>query len=202
MIKSLFKHAFGHPSGVVGWIGGMIMARTNQEVARQSIELLDVQPRDLVLDIGCGPGVSIQLLSPYVSSGWVVGLDPSQEMVKQATRRNANDIGRGKAEIRRGVAERLPFENATFDKVLAINSMHVWPDALAGLREVERVLKPGGKVVLGFTRHASQSQDGLVELLTAAGFTDAKVLDNHENFYAYATHHSQNNEGVNDPHKW
>jgi ubiquinone/menaquinone biosynthesis C-methylase UbiE len=177
LVESILMRAFGRPAGVLGRLGGRIMARTNQWMAQRTIELLDVQPGDKVLEIGFGPGVGIQLLASSAASGWVAGIDPSQEMVEQATARNAAGIGTGRVELRRGSVERLPFENDTFDKALAINSMQVWPDAVAGLREIRRVLRPGGRMVLGFTRYSGQAKEGLTETLTAAGLADVQVVE-------------------------
>ena len=188
LVESILRRAFGRPTGVLGRLGGLIMARTNQWMAQRTIELLDVQPGDRVLEIGFGPGVGIQLLAGSASSGWVAGIDPSPEMVAQATARNAAGIGAGRVELRRGSVERLPFANATFDKALAINSMQVWPDAVAGLREVRRVLRPGSSMALGFTRYAGQAKEGLTETLTAAGFADAQVVDVDGEFCVLATH--------------
>ena len=58
-------------------------------------------------------------------------------MVEQATARNAEAIERGVVDLRHGSVEELPFEDGTFDAVLAINSMQVWPDVTAGLHEVK-----------------------------------------------------------------
>lgn len=194
LVESILMRAFGRPTGVLGRLGGMIMARTNQWMARRTIELLDVQPGDRVLEIGFGPGVGIQLLAGSASSGWVAGIDPSQEMVEQATARNAADIGTGRVELRRGSVERLPFENATFDRALAINSIQVWADAVAGLREIRRVLKPGGRVALGFTRYSGQAREGLTETLTAAGFADAQVVDVDGEFCVLAINPDESDE--------
>jgi len=178
--------AFGRPTGVLGRLGGIIMARTNRRIAGRAIELLDVQPNDRVLEVGFGPGVGIQLLVSLLTSGRVAGIDYSEEMVEQARVRNANAIETGRVELRRGSVESLPFENDAFDKALAINSMQVWPSAVAGLREIRRVMKPGGRVVLGFTRHSGQPKQGLTELLTAAGFAAAHVRDMGRDFCALA----------------
>ena len=69
----------------------------------------------------------------------------------------------------------MPFDHDSFEKVLAINSMQVWPDAMAGLREIRRVLKPAGRIALGFTIYSGQPNEGLPELLLSTGFTDANV---------------------------
>jgi SAM-dependent methyltransferase len=162
LAKSIFMHAFGRPKGVLGRLGGIIMARTNQKVVAWAIDLLDVQPDDSVLEVGFGPGVGIELLAKAVASGRVAGVDDSKEMVAQATARNAQAIGRRRVDLQRSSVERLPFEDNTFQKALAINSLQVWPDAIAGLREMRRVVKVGGTVALGFNRHSGQPKSGLV----------------------------------------
>lgn len=146
-------------------------------MARRAIGFLEVQPEDRVLEIGFGPGVGIQLLAGTVSSGRVAGIDLSEEMVRQAVDRNRSGIKAGVVELRQGSVERLPYESAAFDKALAINSMQLWPDAVAGLREARRVLRPRGRIALGFTRHSGQGKDGLPDTLKAAGFVDARVVD-------------------------
>ena len=66
--------------------------------------------------------------------------DYSKEMVEQATVRNALAIEVGRVDLREGSVDRLPFDDETFNSALAVNSMQVWPDALAGLREIRRVM--------------------------------------------------------------
>jgi ubiquinone/menaquinone biosynthesis C-methylase UbiE len=185
-MKRILMRAFGRPQGVLGRLGGLIIARMNRNMAVRTIGLLEVQPHDHVLEIGFGPGVGIALLAWVVSSGRVVGVDISEEMVEQVRVRNAESIQSGKAELRRGSVESLPFKNETFDKALAINSMQVWPDAVAGLREPRRVLKAGGRVALGFTSHSGQSKEGLTAALTAAGFADVHAVDIDQDFCALA----------------
>jgi ubiquinone/menaquinone biosynthesis C-methylase UbiE len=113
-------------------------------------------------------------------------VDVSGEMVEQARVRNVEAIQRGKVELQRGSVEALPFAPETFDKAMAINAMQVWPDAVAGLREIWRVLKPRGRVALGFTPYAGQPQAGLTDVLTTAGFAAAQVVDIETDFCALA----------------
>jgi len=162
------------------------MARTNQKCAAWVIDLLHVQPSDKVVEIGFGPGVGIQLLTSSASAGYVAGVDPSKEMVAQATTRNKKAIENGRVELRHGSVASLPFAGNTFDKAMAINSMQVWPDVVAGLREVRRVLKAGGEVALGFTPNSGQANSGLTDTLTAAGFAKAHVVERDKDFCALA----------------
>ena len=176
----ILMRMFGRPKGILGRLGGIIMARTNQPCAAWVIDLLGIQPHDSVLEVGFGPGVGIELLARSVSEGYIAGVDPSEEMVEQARARNVNAMESSRGDLRYGSVERLPFEDNTFTKALAINSMQVWPDAVAGLREMRRVMTPGGSIALGFTPYSGQSKGGLPEMLTAAGFTEAHVVEAEE----------------------
>ena len=184
VLKSTLMRMFGRPTGTLGNLGGIIMARTDAAFARSVISLLDVQPREEVLEVGFGPGVGIQLLAR--SAGRVTGVDCSREMVQQAKARNTEAIASGVVDLRHGSVEDLPFEDATFDAALAINSMQVWPDVMAGLREVSRVTRSGGRVALGFTPYSGRSKAGIQELLSAAGFAQVRVVDTEHGFCVLA----------------
>jgi len=185
--KAILMRAFGHPKGALGRLGGIVMARMNQRMAARAIELLDVQPSNKILEVGFGPGVAIQLLAKSVLSGRVAGIDPSEEMIAQAAARNRKAIESGQVDLCRGSAERLPFADNSFDRVLTINSMQIWPDAIAGLREMRRVMKPSGRIAVGFTRYSGQPKSGLIEKVVAAGFAHAQVVESEEGFCALAT---------------
>jgi len=178
--------AFGRPKGMLGKLGGIILARTKHEFTAWFIELLDIQPHDKVLEVGFGPGVSIERLATLASEGYVAGADASAVMVKQATARNAEAIKDGRVDLRHGSVECLPFDDDAFDKACAINSMQVWTDATAGLREMRRVLKTGGTIALGFDPNSRQPSSGLPALLTEAGFVQARVIESHLGFCALA----------------
>ncbi|HEX7044598.1 MAG TPA: methyltransferase domain-containing protein [Burkholderiales bacterium] len=185
----LRRRLFGRPQGLLGKLGGAIMARVNRGAAERAVALLAPQPGDAVLEIGFGPGVGIEVLVRAASAGRVAGVDPSFEMLEQARSRNAEAIGRGQVDLRLGSVERLPFDDETFDAAMSINSMPMWPDALQGLREICRVLRPGGRVVLGFTRHSGQRRNDVPELLARAGFVEVSVHtggEREEDFFVLA----------------
>jgi ubiquinone/menaquinone biosynthesis C-methylase UbiE len=107
-------------------------------------------------------------------------------MVRQARARNAKAIESGRVDLRRDSVHKLPFDSDTFDMAIAINSMQVWPDAAAGLREIRRVLKSGGRIALGFTPYSGQRSEGLTEILATSGFTEAHVVRKDQDFCALA----------------
>ncbi|WP_321895421.1 class I SAM-dependent methyltransferase [Paraburkholderia heleia] len=176
-LERVLMRTFGRPEGILGRLGGAVMARMNQPCAAWAIGLLEIRENDRVLEIGFGPGAGIQLLAAATRSGHVDGIDPSQEMLEQATARNGAAMARGLVGLRIGSVERLPFDDNTFDKVLAINSMQVWQDSETGLAEIRRAMKAGGTVALGFTTYSGQEPGGLIERLTAAGFVEAKLVE-------------------------
>ena len=186
-MQSILMRAFGRPQGALGRLGGVIMARTNGECGTWVAGLLEVTAEDRVLEVGFGPGVVIERLAKLAAAGHVAGIDQSREMVKQARARNAAAVQSGLVEIRLGCVESLPFDDSSFDKTLAINSMQVWPDPAAGLREIYRVMQPGARVALGFTPYSGQPNKGIAEALTAAGFRQAHVVESDKGFCALAT---------------
>lgn len=182
----LLLRMFGRPSGVLGRLGGRIMARMNEACARWAIGVLDIGPNDAVLEVGFGSGVAVALLAARASKGHVAGIDVSREMVAQASARNRAAIDAGRVELRHGSALGLPFAAASFDKALAVNSMQLWPDVGKGLSELARVLKARGRVALAFTPHSGQQQARLAGALAAAGFVDATLVESEDGFCATA----------------
>jgi len=167
--QKLLMQMFGRPSGLLGRIGGLILSFEKGEFIPWVVEQLAIAPGAQILEVGFGPGVALQYVAKQTPAGQIVGVDYSDVMVQQATKRNATAIAAGKIEVHYGSASALPIPDETFDGAFSINSMQLWPDAVAGLREIRRVLKAGGKVALGFTAHAGQAAEALPGLATAAG---------------------------------
>jgi ubiquinone/menaquinone biosynthesis C-methylase UbiE len=120
------------------------MASDHRELTDWTIDQLLLQSRDHVLDIGCGSGVAIEKASAIVTQGHVEGIDYSPTMLRQAEARNKHAIESGHVKIRRGEVSALPFADRSFDKACAIETFYFWPNPPEDLREVQRVLKPGG----------------------------------------------------------
>lgn len=167
-----FASQFAVPHGVLGHIAGWLMAG-NDEMIAKTVDLLDLQPTDAVLEIGSGPGYALARAAARASKGFVAGVDVSDVMIAQARRRNRAAINAGRMELRQAGVSALPYPDARFDKALAINSYYFWPRPEADLREVSRVLKPGGTLALGLrvrdaSRGALYNQRSLSEEQIAA----------------------------------
>jgi ubiquinone/menaquinone biosynthesis C-methylase UbiE len=186
LMQSVLMRAFGRPQGILGRLGGAIMARMNEPFGNWVLDQLAVQPTDHLLEVGFGPGVIVRNLSRRAPEGHVAGVDASPVMVEQARARCTAAIRSGRVDLCLGSAESLPFADNRFDKALAINSMQVWQEPAAGLREIRRVLKPGGLVALGFTSYSGQARDGLLEQLSAAGFRASEMKETGNGFCALA----------------
>lgn len=185
--RNVLMRAFGRPQGILGKLGGVIMARTNAEFGAWVSSLLKVRASESVLEVGFGPGSVIRHLTALPAEGQVAGIDRSSEMVQQALARNATAVQSGRVDLRLGSVASLPFRENAFHKAMAVNSMQVWPSAVAGLQEIRRVLKPGGKIALGFTHHSGQPNKGLDTLPAAAGFTDVRIVAADKGFCVLAT---------------
>lgn len=186
-MQAVLRRMFGQPEGLLGRVGGVVMARMNAACGAWVVGLLDIDRFDRVLEVGFGPGAIIRILSQRASRGYVVGVDLSREMVRQAERRNAAAIRSGRVALQQGTVDNLPFADASFDKVLSINSLQLWGDVFTGLKEIRRVMRPGGRLALGFTPQARQASKGLAETVVAAGFARPKLLHRDGSFCVLAT---------------
>jgi ubiquinone/menaquinone biosynthesis C-methylase UbiE len=101
-----------------------------------------------VLDVGCGGGRTVQKLAGMTTVSKVFGIDLSEESVAISRKTNGQLIGSGRVEIIHGTVSRLPFAENVFDLVTAVETYYFWPDLVTDLREIARVLKPGGQLAI------------------------------------------------------
>jgi len=123
------------------------MAKMNRDMELTAVDEIDPGPSDAVLSVGFGPGVGIAELAARLVEGRVMGIDPSRTMVEQARRRNRAGSATARVDRRGAAAEAIPWPDDSFDGVLAVNSMQMWEPLDLALREVARVLVPGGTFV-------------------------------------------------------
>jgi SAM-dependent methyltransferase len=184
-LRQAIVRQFGQPTGLVGRLVGLVMAArpSNRERNRRTIELLEIQPEDRVLEIGYGPGLAVQWAAERAVRGKVVGVDHSDPMHAQAARRNARAIEAGLVELHIASVDALPAFTSPFDKIFAVNVHLFWPDPVRALARLAAVMKPGGTIALTFqprSRGATNEEtrrgaERIAESLRAAGFGDVRA---------------------------
>jgi ubiquinone/menaquinone biosynthesis C-methylase UbiE len=136
--------------GPIGRVIAWIMARETQRDNLLAIEALDLRATDHVLDIGTGHGWALARIASQTPNGTVTGLDPSSLMVEIAKRRSATLVRDGKITIEQAHVAHLPLPDAGVDKAMSVHTLYFWPDLGASLKEIARVLRPQGRLVLVF----------------------------------------------------
>ena len=129
---------------------GEKMERHHLDITEKTIRRMELRPGERVLDLGCGSGWATRLLARLVSDGaegfgQVVGVDVSDEMIRQA--RGASKDFENILYVW-GSAEKIPWEENFFDKVLSVESFYYYPDQDRALMELFRVMAPRGRMFI------------------------------------------------------
>ena len=182
------------PTGPLGRRALQAMNRTHATLTDWGLQHLRIEKNATILDIGCGGGRTVQRLASLAPEGTVEGIDYSAASVAASRATNAREIETGRVQIHLASVAALPFPDCTFDLATAVETHYYWPDLPANLREVFRVLKPGGtfaliaetyrggrlnalySLVMPLLRAAYLSDAEHRDLLTQAGFTDVSTL--------------------------
>jgi len=123
------------------------MGRFSRPLSEVFLRELDPSPEARILDVGCGTGALTAALVEAVGADHVSGVDPSEPFV-EAMRDRFPEV-----DIRHARAEQLPFDDDTFDLALAQLVVHFMGDPVAGLTEMGRVVRPGGRVAASVWDH-------------------------------------------------
>ncbi|MCP4082828.1 MAG: methyltransferase domain-containing protein [Planctomycetaceae bacterium] len=184
-IRSYVIGQFKNPHGLVGHLAGWIMAKrgSNRERNSWTVELLDVQPTDRILEIGCGPGLALQKCARLATDGHVVGVDHSPTMLWQARSRNEQSIKAGRVELRLGDLAILKTFLEPFDKVLSANVAQFFQDKAVAYRQIFAITAPGGTVATTYLprsknpsrRDALKFAENIKKYMASSGFVEIRI---------------------------
>jgi ubiquinone/menaquinone biosynthesis C-methylase UbiE len=183
-----------------GWLGQFVLWNMNlrhSKVTDWGLSHISVGKNETVLDVGCGGGKTVSKLASMATQGKVYGVDHSKAGVAMATKINRESINMARVEIREASVSQLPFSANMFDLVTAVETHFWWPDLQADMREVFRVVKPDGRLIIiaeiykgAKTRTAKLAEKYLPlsgmallgvdehrELFSNAGFTDIQIME-------------------------
>lgn len=134
-----------------GWLGRILVRGMNAGHAgltRWGLSNVTLPECANALDIGCGGGRTLTFLASLAGRGQAVGIDYSKDAIAVAWKKNRNRIARGRVAVFHGTVSSMPFADATFDLVTAVETYYFWPDIAADLAEVRRVMKPNSQLVI------------------------------------------------------
>ncbi|HXJ06323.1 MAG TPA: class I SAM-dependent methyltransferase [Candidatus Acidoferrum sp.] len=186
-----------------GWLGRFTLWRMNKSHSKLTdwgLARISVEKHDTILDVGCGGGRTISKLAALATHGKVYGIDYSEDSVVISQKTNARFIQSGRVEIRQASVSQLPFPDNTFDSVSAVETHFWWPNLPGDMREIFRVLKPGGTLILiaevykGANtmvsrlaeKYASRTGMKLLsasehrDLFANAGYTDIEIIEEYK----------------------
>lgn len=133
------------PGGILAGKVGNEMNKTNGLLYDFTLDTMQLKDNEAVLEIGFGNGKFFDKIFSVAEGLTISGLDFSPEMVKEAIANNPTTTSAGKLDLQFGSSDRMPFADNSFDKVFCINVIYFWECPADHLKEIYRVLKPGGK---------------------------------------------------------
>lgn len=177
------------PSGIIGSIVAAVMGRETDATNDEAIAMLAPMPGETIIDIGTGNGRALPKIAALTVTGLVSGVDHSPLMCARARRHCRALFAEGRVRIETAESGRLPFSDGEFDAALSVHTIYFWENVEAQFIEIARILKPAGRLVLGFRASGEPGADDfpkevyrfcsdaeVTAFAHAAGFTLQKVL--------------------------
>lgn len=116
------------------------------ERQKWAVDILDVQPRDRVLEIGCGSGLAVSLVCAQLQGGHILAVDRSPAMISRARQKNLSELASGKLEFLTGAFAEIDWARRKFDKIFAFNVNIFWMESDEDMKVLRRLLAPKGVV--------------------------------------------------------
>jgi SAM-dependent methyltransferase len=180
------------------WVGRFVLWMMNlshSSLTDWGLTHVRIEEHFTILDVGCGGGRTIQKLAAMATKGMIYGVDYAEGSVIASRAKNAPSIQSGQVEVQQASVSRLPFPEGRFDLVTAVETQYYWPDPVNDMREILRVLKPGGKLmviaesyksgtsnklqepVMKLLRSSNMDVEGHRGLFSMAGYTDVQIFE-------------------------
>ena len=186
------------PTGHGGKLVAKRMNREHEQLTLWGLTKATIGSDFVILDVGCGGGKTLSRLAELAPNGKVFGIDHSADMVEYSKKINEKLIAQKRVEIVAGSVEKMSFKDGFFDLVTAFETYYFWRSFLDAVKEIKRVLKPSGKLLLvnemvqdgtyevAHAKLIEQTHVRLIPLeeikktMQAVGFVDVKVFTNSE----------------------
>ncbi len=157
-LKKIIIKQFGKPTGTLGRLVGWLLSIKNNDRVQWTFEKLRLQPNDKLLEIGYGSGVTLKKVADNLTSGFIAGIDHSEIMMEQASRRNKKHIVNGKAKLECGTVLDLKYPENHFDIIYGSNVHFFWKNPVKEFKQLVLFLKPGGRLVMVFQPRLAKTE--------------------------------------------
>ena len=137
---------FKKPKGVIGGLLCGLMNLGHGPMIREVLAAIDIQPREVVLDIGCGGGLALAKMSEKCAKAY--GIDYSEVSVARARQKNRAAVKAGRVEVSLADVAEMSFPDQSLDLVTAFETIYFWNDLPGCLRRIHQMLKPGGRLAI------------------------------------------------------
>lgn len=148
MFKTLIARQFRRPAGFLGIYAANFMKKNNQDYITHTVELLEIQDNDAILEIGCGAGYAIQTIIGKNNRCAIDAIDFSAMMLKKAKQNTRRFIESNRIRFIKGDFCDHKFNGAAYSKIFAINVVYFWKDLNPVFLKINSLLKTGGRLVL------------------------------------------------------
>lgn len=183
------------PDRFAGRLIAKLMNQSHSKLTDWALTHVRIAEAFHILDVGCGGGRTIEKLAAAAPAGKIYGIDYASGSVATSRAWNKELIREGRVEIQEATVSKLPFAADAFDLVTAIETQYYWPDLVNDMREILRVLNPGGTLAVVAETYKGGSRDAVVgsvmklfgspslgvkehrELFTQAGYTAVEVFE-------------------------
>lgn len=164
----------GAPSGPLGALVARMLNKNNAAPIAAAVEALGLRGDETVADIGFGGGLGLGLLLAATQDGGrVQGVELAPDMLARARRTRRDDVASGRLELHEASMQSLPFSDGSLDGWISLNTIYFVEDLETVVRELTRVLAPGGRGVIGIADPEWMSR----QPFTKHGFTLRPVAD-------------------------
>jgi len=155
--QELAKH-LRKPNGEKGKKVGQQMNKGNKYICMNSYKVLAPSKNDVILEIGMGNGLFIKDLLVMTENLSYTGVDFSETMIQEASEINIDFVKQGIVNFKEASIENLPFKDNHFNLITTTNTLYFWPNPIENIKELLRILKPNGKLLVAYRSKSCMDQ--------------------------------------------
>jgi trans-aconitate methyltransferase len=161
MKSALLYETFRQPEGTIGKIAGCLMSLKNKQRSDWTVSQLDIRPYQHILEVGYGPGNTLQQVARTLKIGFLAGIDHSYAMYQQAYRRNRIFIEQQLLQLHIGELNELSYPSHYFHTIYGSNAHFFWQDPVSEYIRLSSMLKSGGKLVMVFQPRRARKEEAI-----------------------------------------